>query len=350
MLKTMAEAIREATDYILNIDKDSFVMGEGVPDPKEVFGTTRGLKQKYPERVFDMPISEGAGTGVCIGAAITGKRPIMIHQRIDFMMYAMDQLVNNAAKWYSMFGGQTSVPMVVRCIIGRGWGQGNQHSQNLSWMFAGVPGLKVVMPSTAYNAKGLLIAAHRDPNPVIFIEHRWLHNTTSEVPEEAYEVEIGKARVVKEGDSVTIVCWSHMVHEVMKAVEFMEHDGFTVEVIDLMTVSPIDFNTILDSVVKTEHLLVVEEGWFYGNIADTIVSRASSLVSGIKTKTLTCGDYYSPSSPSFAQKYYPSVDDILFAVHEIVEVSYRAFDGKGARDYVKGRVHDVPDKNFKGPF
>lgn len=347
MLKTMAEAIREATDYILNIDKDSFVMGEGVPDPKEVFGTTRGLKQKYPERVFDMPISEGAGTGVCIGAAITGKRPIMIHQRIDFMMYAMDQLVNNAAKWYSMFGGQTSVPMVVRCIIGRGWGQGNQHSQNLSWMFAGVPGLKVVMPSTAYNAKGLLIAAHRDPNPVIFIEHRWLHNTTSEVPEEAYEVEIGKARVVKEGDSVTIVCWSHMVHEVMKAVEFMEHDGFTVEVIDLMTVSPIDFETIINSVSKTELLCVFEDAWAYGNIANTIIANVATSKRCLGFEFGVCSDSYSPSTPHLAEHYNQNVIDIM---EDVGSLCGQEFDMTAAKEYQSSRVHDVPDKNFKGPF
>src|SRR4051812_24161774 len=227
---SFVEALREGTDQLLKSDDSVYLIGEGVPDPKCIFGTTAKLKDLHPTRVFDMPISENGLTGVAIGSALNGMKPIMVHQRMDFTLYALDQIINNAAKWYSMFGGHKSVPMVVRMIIGRGWGQGNQHSQNLEALYAHIPGLKVVAPSSAYAAKGLLAAAVNDPNPTIFIEHRWLHNTTSEVPEELYEVPIGKARVAHQGSDLTIVCWSYPVLEVMKAVEYLEKQGVSAEV------------------------------------------------------------------------------------------------------------------------
>ena len=193
---TFSEALCEATDQLLNSDSSVYIIGEGVPDPKTIFGTTKGLVEKYgPDRVMDMPVSENGMTGIILGSALVGFKPILVHQRIDFSIYAFDQVINNLAKWYSMFGGQQSAPVVIRMIIGQGWGQGNQHSQNLEALYAHIPGLKVVMPSNAADCKGLLISAVKDKNPVIFIEHRWLHNTTSVVPQEMYEIPIGKARV-----------------------------------------------------------------------------------------------------------------------------------------------------------
>ena len=174
---TYVEAIREALDQAMDLDSSVIVIGEGVPDPKAIFNSTAGLREKYGvERVFDMPLAENGLTGVCIGAAISGMRPVMIHQRIDFALLSVDQLINNAAKWYYMFNGKSNVPLVIRMIVGRGWGQGPQHSQSLQALFALVPGLKVVMPTTAHDAKGMMMAAIKDNNPVIFIEHRWLHH------------------------------------------------------------------------------------------------------------------------------------------------------------------------------
>ena len=190
-------AIREALDQSMQEDANIFIIGEGVPDPKGIFGTTSGLREKYGEkRVLDMPVSENALTGVCIGAALTGLRPVLMHQRVDFSLLSMDQIINNAAKWHYMFGGQLKVPLVIRMIIGRGWGQGAQHSQNLQALFSHIPGLKVVMPSTAYDAKGLLISSIKDNNPVIFLEHRWLHNISGFVPEESYTIPIGKGKII----------------------------------------------------------------------------------------------------------------------------------------------------------
>jgi len=190
-------AIREALDQSMQEDANIFIIGEGVPDPKGIFGTTSGLREKYGEkRVLDMPVSENALTGVCIGAALTGLRPVLMHQRVDFSLLSMDQIINNAAKWHYMFGGQLKVPLVIRMIIGRGWGQGAQHSQNLQALFSHIPGLKVVMPSTAYDAKGLLISSIKDNNPVIFLEHRWLHNISGFVPEESYTIQKGKGKII----------------------------------------------------------------------------------------------------------------------------------------------------------
>jgi pyruvate/2-oxoglutarate/acetoin dehydrogenase E1 component len=238
---TYAQAVLEATDQCMAEDPSVYIMGLGVTDPKGVFGTTLGLKEKHGDkRVLDMPVSENGMTGVAIGSALVGMRPIMTHQRIDFMLLALDQIINNAAKWHYMFGGKMKVPLTIRLLIGRGWGQGPQHSQSLQSLFTHIPGLKVVMPFTPYDAKGLLVSAIKDDNPVIYIEHRWLHNITGIVPEEIYAVPLGKARIVKEGKDITIVSSSHMVLETMKAADYLEKDGISTEVIDLRTLLPLD--------------------------------------------------------------------------------------------------------------
>ena len=213
---TFVQAIREGLDQAMEQDPNLIVIGEGVPDPKAIFNTTSELQKKFgPKRVFDMPLSENGVTGVCIGAALSGMRTVLVHQRIDFAMLTMDQLVNNAAKWHYMFDGKASVPIVVRVIVGRGWGQGPQHSQSLQSMFAQVPGLKVVMPTTAYDAKGMLVSAIEDNNPVIFIEHRWLFNIKGEVPEDYYRVPLGTCDIKRNGNDVTIIANSYMTLEAL---------------------------------------------------------------------------------------------------------------------------------------
>lgn len=183
-IKSVSEAIKEAHAQILNENDNAFVMGEGLGDAKRAFGTVPNHA-----RVYDMPVSENGMTGVCIGAAISGMRPIMVHMRADFLLYAADQIINNAAKWWAMFGGKGgNCPLVIRAIIGRGWGQGMQHSQHLENIFAQIPGLTVIAPSNAYDAKGMLIWASRQKNPVIYFEHRWIHELKAEVPDEMYEV------------------------------------------------------------------------------------------------------------------------------------------------------------------
>ena len=190
---TFANAIHEAMHQAMARDDSVIAYGLGINDPKAIFGTTAGLEQRFgKERVFDMPTSENAMTGVAIGAALNGIRPIMVHQRLDFFLLAMDQLVNSAAKWHFMFGGERGIPITIRLILGRGWGQGPTHSQSLQAWFAHIPGLKVVMPTSAEDAKGLLLSSIFDDNPVLFLEHRWLHNTIGVVPEFGYITPIGK--------------------------------------------------------------------------------------------------------------------------------------------------------------
>ena len=214
---TYAEAVREALDFCLSQDKNVFVVGEGVPDPKKIFNTTAGLLEKYgPQRIMDMPLSENALTGVCIGSGLIGMRPVMVHQRTDFAYLALDQIINNAAKWHYMFNGQGQVPIVIRMMIGRGWGQGPQHSSSPQALFSHIPGLKVVMPARPHDAKGMLIQAIEDNGPVIFLEHRWLHHMKEPVPEEPFREPLGKARVVRSGDSLTLAAFSYSVIEATK--------------------------------------------------------------------------------------------------------------------------------------
>lgn len=216
-IKTTVEAIREAQEQLLAEDHNVFLIGEGVND-QGAFGTTKGLREKFPGRVMEMPVSENGMTGVCIGSAVSGLRPIMIHMRADFLLYAADQIINNAAKWWGMFGGKAgSCPLVIRAIIGRGWGQGMQHSQHLEKMFAEIPGLSVVCPSNAYDAKGLLIWASRQKNPVIFFEHRWIHELKTEVPDEMYEVRPEPVCLKKNDKGRKIKTYGYLVHEALAA-------------------------------------------------------------------------------------------------------------------------------------
>src|SRR4029453_18190444 len=216
------DALREGVAQEMERDPQVFLFGLDVDDHKAIQGSTRGLLEKFgPERVFNTPLSEDAMTGVAIGAAMAGMRPVHVHIRMDFLMLCMNQLVNMAAKAHYMYGGAIRVPMVVRSMIGKSWGQGAQHSQGLHAMFMHVPGLKVVAPSNAYDAKGALIAAIRDDNPVIFVEHRLLYFTDAFVPEEPFEVPFGKARICTHGDDITVVGISNMLVECLRAHELL---------------------------------------------------------------------------------------------------------------------------------
>src|SRR5215469_13061709 len=227
------DALREAVAQEMRRDDRVFVMGLDVDDHKGIQGSTKGLVDEFgPERVFGTPLSEDAMTGIAIGAAIAGMRPIHVHIRMDFLMLAMNQLINIAAKSCYMYGGQVKVPLVVRSMIGKSWGQGAQHSQGLHAMFMHVPGLKVVAPSNAHDAKGCMIAAIRDDNPVIFVEHRLLYFTDAYVPEEAYALPAGKARVCTPGSDITIVGISNMLVECLRAHEMLADAGIEAEVID----------------------------------------------------------------------------------------------------------------------
>jgi pyruvate/2-oxoglutarate/acetoin dehydrogenase E1 component len=345
-----SQAIREAIDQCLDGDSSVYLMGLGVPDPKGVFGTTLGLHEKHgADRVMDMPTSENGMTGIAIGSALVGMRPIMVHQRVDFAILAMEQIVNQAAKWHYMFGGKMSVPLVIRLIVGRGWGQGPQHSQSLQSWFAHVPGLRVIMPTTPYDMKGLMVSSIEDNNPVICIEHRWLYNITGYVPEETYRVPLGKARVMKEGEDLTIVAMSHMSLEALRAAELLEREGVSIEVIDLRSLRPLDMPTILESVRKTGHLLVADTSWKTGGFAGEIVSRVTEEAFGslkAAPRRIALPDYPAPTSPSLANSFYPGTVDIIESIRKVLgsekDLPVLAIE---TPEYL-----DVPDPSFVGPF
>ncbi|MBL78532.1 MAG: alpha-ketoacid dehydrogenase subunit beta [Nitrosomonadaceae bacterium] len=348
---TYGEAIRESTDQCMANDPSIYIMGLGVPDPKGIFGTTVGLRDKYGEkRVLDMPVSENGMTGIAIGSALMGMRPIMTHQRIDFMLLALDQIINNAAKWHYMFGGQKSVPLVIRLLIGQGWGQGPQHSQSLQSIFAHIPGLRVIMPFTPYDAKGLLVSSIEDDNPVIFIEHRWLHNIYGEVPEESYAVPIGQARVAREGKDITIVSSSYMTLESLKAADYLEKENIDAEIIDLRSVRPLDEKTIIDSVKKTGRLLVVDGAWRFLSISSEIISivveKVFSYLKAPPVK-ITFPDSPTPTSWALTNNYYPRAINIVNQAQKILGLQQK-------NEEALGIIHtgplDVPDKSFTGPF
>src|SRR5208283_4510585 len=250
------DALREAQSQLLESDERVFLMGEGIDDPGGVFGTTQGLADRFgKERVMDIPIAENGLTGVAIGAAVAGMRPVFIHMRMDFLPMCMDQIINHAAKWNYMTGGAVNVPLVIRSIIGRGWGSAAQHSQALHALFVHIPGLKVVAPSTPYDAKGLLISSVEDGNPIMFVEHRWIYDYIGYVPEEMYRVPLGTGVIRREGKDVTVVAISQMVYEAMKAAKALAGEGIELEIIDPRCLKPLDEALIFDSVKKTGRLI-----------------------------------------------------------------------------------------------
>jgi len=349
---SFSEAIREGIECAMDSDERLIVIGEGVPDPKSIFETTKGLQDKFGKnRVFDMPLSENGLTGVCIGAALNGTPALMIHQRIDFVLLAMDQIINNAAKWHYMFNGQSTVPIVIRVIVGRGWGQGPQHSQNLQALFAHIPGLVVVTPATAKDAKGMMISALKSSNPIIFIENRWLHHIEDDVPEGCYEIDMFKSSVLKTGKDVTIVGNSLATIESLKAAEALSLLGIDAEVIDLRTINPIDYDTIEKSVLKTKRIAIVDHSWKTGGVAgeisSTIVERCFESLTSPPVR-ITSPDHVVPTSHFVSGHCYNDAEQIVIEILNLFEL--KDMIGK-VRDYfVDDRPKDVPDKEFHGPF
>jgi pyruvate dehydrogenase E1 component beta subunit len=348
--KNFSTAINEAIHQAMEVDESVICYGLGVTDPKSVFGTTANLEKRFgSERVFDMPTSENAMTGIAIGAALNGIKSVMTHQRIDFFLLAMDQLVNSAAKWHYMFGSQTSIPITIRLIIGRGWGQGPTHSQNLQAWFAHIPGLKVVMPTTPKDAKGLLISSIFDPNPVIFLEHRWLHNTIGEVPGGDFRVPIGKAKIVRTGVDVTIVSMSYMTIEALHAADYLATQGISCEIIDLRTIKPLDWDTVMYSVAKTGRLLALDSGFTTGSVAGEIVARVAIEVFDklkVPPARLAMPDVPEPTSYALTKGFYVRAADIAKKIMEMLGKDF----SEVSNTLLEPTPHDVPGNWFKGPF
>ena len=347
---SFASAINEAMHQSMAMDEGVIAYGLGITDPKSIFQTTAGLEQTFgKERVFDMPTSENAMTGVAVGAALNGIRPVMVHQRLDFFLLAMDQLVNSAAKWHFMFGGKHSVPITIRLILGRGWGQGPTHSQNLQAWFAHIPGLKVVIPTSAEDAKGLLISSIFDENPVLFLEHRWLYNSKGMVPENLYCTPLGKASTIRKGDAVSIIAMSYMTVEAVHAADYLTQYGIFCDVIDLRTIRPLDWDTVFASVKRTGRVLALDTGHSTGSVAGEVIARVSSACwSDLKCAPIRIAmpDFPEGTSPALTKAYHPRAETIVERVALMIGKKIDISNMLAKRSY----PHDIPGDWFTGPF
>jgi acetoin:2,6-dichlorophenolindophenol oxidoreductase subunit beta len=349
MIKTISyrEALNLAMTQEMERDSSVFTYGLDVSDHKRIFGSTVGLVEKFgPDRCFATPLAEDAMTGFALGSAINGMRPIHIHIRVDFLMLAMNQIVNMISNFRYITGGQLKIPIVIRAIIGRGWGQSAQHSKSLHSFFAHVPGLKVIMPTTPFDAKGLLASAIRDDNPVICLEHRWLYDIVDKVdvtPENL--VPLGEPNVLQEGTDLTIVATSWMNVEALRAADIMnKFHGKRIEVIDPRTIAPLDYEIIYESVNKTRHCIVADYDWINCGFSAEVASRVSEFCfDKLKSPVARLGFSATPcpTSRPLENKFYPNTIDIVRQVENKLNLK--------SADLTKEEFYSYENK-FKGPF
>ncbi|MCD6571186.1 MAG: alpha-ketoacid dehydrogenase subunit beta [Deltaproteobacteria bacterium] len=317
-------AIKEAMEEEMERDENVFLIGEDVGLAGGSFGASRGLYDKFgPERVIDTPISEAGFTSIALGAASCGLRPIVEIMFMDFVTCAMDSIVNQVAKMRYMFGNQYTVPIVVRMPEGAGLNAGPQHSQCLEAWFAHVPGLKVVMPSTPYDVKGLLKSSIRDDNPVIFVENKTLHAMKGSVGEEDYVIPIGKADVKREGEDVTVVTASRMVHESLKAADILSQEGINIEVVDLRTIQPWDKEAVFNSISKTHRLVIAHEAVKqFGFGAEISAAVSEEIMDELDAPIMRVGAPFVPVPYSLEKFYVPSSEDIVGTVKKTLEQGF----------------------------
>jgi pyruvate/2-oxoglutarate/acetoin dehydrogenase E1 component len=318
---TYREALKEALREEMRRDPRVFLLGEDIAQFGGSYKVTQGLLDEFgPERVRNTPISEAAIVGAAVGAALTGMRPVAELMYVDFSGIAMDQIANQAAKNRYMFGGKALVPMVLRTQGGAGRSSAAQHAQSLEAWFIHIPGLKVVMPATPYDAKGLLKTAIRDDNPVIFIEHKLLYPETGEVPEEEYLVPLGVAEVKRAGEDVTVVAHSRMVHLALRAADRLAAEGISCEVVDPRTLDPLDTSTILRSVEKTGRLVILQEAVaqcsFASEVAALVAEEALDCLDA-PIRRVTALDTPMPFSPKLERFVLPSEERLIAAVREV---------------------------------
>lgn len=316
------EAERKVLEEELREDKNFIIMGEGVNDPGGEFGVTNDLYKEFGEqRIIDTPLAETGMAGVAIGAALAGSKVIYMHNRCDFLLLSFDQIINHAAKLRYMSGGQVSIPVIFWAVTGQGWGTAAQHSQNIHGMLMTVPGIKIIMPSSVYDARGLLKTALHDGNPILFLEHRDVMRKEEEIPDEQYTIPIGKGEVKRPGQDVTIIAISNMVTESLKAAEKLQSDSIDCEVIDLRTIKPYDEELILKSVQKTGRVVIADTGWYTGGVAKEIAdciyhNCLKSLQSPIEIVALP--DVPTPASYKLEEVYYKTSVDIELAVRKVL--------------------------------
>lgn len=338
-------ALREAMWQEMERDSTVFVYGIGVPTGERIFGSAAGLAERFgADRCFDTPLSEEAMTGFGLGAAINGMRPIHVHIRVDFLLLAMNQLVNMVSTYSYSTRGQIKAPLVIRVVVGRGWGQGYQHSKSLHSYFAHIPGLKVVLPTTPRDAKGLLISAIRDDNPVVFIEHRWLYWAVDEVPEDPFTIPLGRSNILRPGRDITIVATSWMNIEALKAAEILEREGVSVEIVDPRTISPFDDTLAVESVRKTGRCIVADNDWVDCGFGAEVAARISEKCFGqLKSPVKRIGFAATPCPTvrCLENEFYPNAADIIRAVEEKLDLK--------PIDLSKEDFYSH-ERRFKGPF
>jgi pyruvate dehydrogenase E1 component beta subunit len=347
--RTYVDAVNTALHLAMEKDSNLVAFGLGINDPKRIFGTTSGLVEKFgQDRVFDTPTSENTMTGVQVGLALAGIPSIVTHQRLDFFLLAMDQLVNSAAKWHFMFGSQQPVPITIRLIIGKGWGQGPTHSQALHAWFSHIPGLKVIAPSNPRDAKELTLAAIEDPNPVLILEHRWLHNSLGEFDDSYSLGEIGKVRSLTQGKDVTVVSSSFLTAKLLGLNALIKDLELDMELLDLRSYSPIDWEGIFESVRRTGSLIVFDYGHTSGSIAGEIIAKVTeNCFSSLKEPPVRFAVKDLPEGTSFGY-----TRDQYFKDEDMICAIFKAAGKTLAREIELRSTtpHDVPSEDFKGPF
>ncbi len=316
------EAVAEAMSEEMRLDDSIYLMGEEVAEYNGAYKASKGMLDEFgPERVIDTPIAELGFAGIGVGSAMNGNRPIIEFMTFNFSLVGIDQIINNAAKMRQMSGGQFNIPIVFRGPTGSAGQLGATHSQAFESWYANTPGLKVIVPSNPYDAKGLLKAAIRDDDPVIFMESEQMYGDKGEVPEEEYLIEIGKADIKREGSDVTIVSFGKIIKEAYKAADQLAEENISCEIIDLRTVRPMDHDAILESVKKTNRLVILEEAWPFGNVATEITyqvqSKAFDYLDAPIIK-LNTADTPAPYSPGLLQEWLPNSDDVVKAVKKVM--------------------------------
>jgi len=341
---SFGRALNLALEHALERDPNVFVFGLDVPDHKRIYGSTTGLVERFgAERCFGTPLSEEAMTGVAVGAALSGLRPVHVHIRTDFLLLAMNQVANMMSNLRYMSGGRVQVPLVIRAVIGRGWGQSAQHSKSLHGVFAHFPGLKVVLPSSPQDAYSLLRASIQDDNPVVFLEHRWLYDVEGEV-DDAHEAPLGSCHVRRRGTSLTVLCTSWMNVEAMKAAEVLATRGVELEVVDIRTVAPLDEATIIESVRKTGYCLVADYDWAFCGFSAELAALVSHRCHGVLTQPverLGFAHVPCPTTRPLENLFYPSALTIIRTVERMLGLPEADLNGESFYSH---------EQRFKGPF
>jgi len=357
MNKTFFKAINLALDHELEKDSSTILFGLGVADAKGIFGTTTGLQKKYGKlRVFDSPLSENAMTGAALGMAMKKLRPILVHQRADFVFTSAEQLINQVAKTYFTSGGLINVPLTIRMIVGRGWGQGPTHAQSPHSLFGSIPGLKVVMPATPDDAYSMLRGAIQDPNPVIFIEHRWLFDNTSDSDLKNEFTHWDKSELLNKGNDLTLVGISYGVIEALKIAKVLGEFKVNCDVINLKSIYPLDLNKIMESVKKTKKLALIDVSYTEFGVTKTIIEKIVKNLWG--TLTFPPEDFGLlrmpvPSSPKLASLVYPNILSIIKNLNKSFKLNLNENKIEETIQNLfpqKSLFEDQPDHGKVGPF